>query len=431
MIHRRNLFLAAVAAAATLAAPSAADAASCAKELPAPDGAYFEIDSNGMLAGSGSYEQGFNFAGGHGKLLVNGASYPEIEADGCTQTAGSVRYPARPVGTVTVSRSVESIGDRLRWVDTFVNGDKNNEVHISFILSVTDEQHIIDSESGDARGTSGDHWSVHKNFGGSYPFLQWGVGGDGAKAPSLVSGGSFPQFWEQEKDVMPDATLSYGGTFLKPGETVRLVHTAGTTKSKASSLAAVADRAAPLAGLTKDVAATVINWGDDPDADGVGKADDGCPGIKGSGPNGCFGSKPADPAPAPSPQPDPPVVAPPAVLPPPVARDTKAPLIRLTKLPRSAKRSVLTRKGLAPRIACDEVCSISVRVTGRARGKRKATTLLATKPTRASLASRTVRLKVSARRLRRLAKRQVTVVVTVVDAAGNRRSLTRVVRVGR
>ena len=432
MTHRRNLFLAAAAAAAALAAPSAADAASCVKGLPAPGDDTWEIAKNGAMEGPTTFEQGANFAGGHGKLMVNGEAYPAIDDATCTTTATSVQFPVRKVGDVDVSRTVDTVGGRLRWVDTFVNGGKANEIFTAFDIVVTDDQHIVDSESGDATGTHADHWSVHQNDGGSFPFFQRGVTGDGAKSASLLSMGEDPQRWEPKDGVMPDAFLSYGKVVLAPGETVRLVHVSGTATSRASSKAGAVDSTTPLAGLSRDVASTVVNWGNDPDGDGVGRADDACPGFRGNSPAGCFSSKPVDPKPTPEPAPpaDPPAVAALAVLPP-VARDTKAPRIRLTKLPRSAKRSLLTRRGLAPRIACDEACSISVRVTGRARGKRRATTLLATKPTRASLAARTVRLKVSARALRRLAKRQVTVVVTVRDAAGNRRSLTRVVRIRR
>ncbi|CAA9535975.1 MAG: hypothetical protein AVDCRST_MAG85-4119 [uncultured Solirubrobacteraceae bacterium] len=285
--------------------------------------------------------------------------------------------------------------------------------------------------------THSDTWTVHKNEGGSFPFIQGGVHKQYTPgSPTLISSGSDISRWFPENGVQPDARYAYGAIEFEPGQVVRLLHTSGTTTSAADSRAAATDRLTPFTGLSKDVASTIVNWGDDPDGDGVGKADDACPAFKGQAPKGCFAANKVDtgggatpaPEPQPAPQTAPPVVAPPVI--PPVARDTKAPRIRVAKLPRSAKRSLLTGRGLAARIGCDEACTIRVQVKGRARGKRKTSTILTTKPTRSTKATRTVRLKLAGRRLKRLAPR-LTVVITATDAAGNRRSVTRVVRVRR
>jgi hypothetical protein len=211
--------------------------------------------------------------------------------------------------------------------------------------------------------------------------------------------------------------------------------------------------------MPRSEASRVVNWGDDPDGDGVAKALDECPGTKGNGSTGClvFQAEPVDdngggdngggndgggdngggdPAPAtPAPPVSPPAAAAPvsasAPAPAPIARDTKAPSFKVTKLGRSAKRSLLTGRGLAPRIDCDEACSLTVEVKTRKRGARTVGTVLTKKVAGRSAAARTVRLKLKRGSLRRLIKQQVTLVITATDAAGNRKSSMRVVKLAR
>lgn len=443
MNHRRTIALAAaaVAAAVPALAPAGAQAASCVKDLPAPGGDTWDVKRDGSLGSSTSVNNGMNFAGDHGRLRVTKVPYPEIgdAEDACTTTATSIRYPERLVDNLHVTREVTAVGDRLRWIDTFVNkGQDAQSGVLHFELHVTGSQHLIDREMIDDDATERDTWTVHKNEGGSFPFTQRGVHEQYHPANgALVSRGSDPHNWIPENGVQPNALYGYGGIQFQPGQIIRVLHMTGTTTSAADSRAAATDRLTPFRGLSKDVASTIVNWGDDPDGDGVGKADDACPAFKGQASNGCFavdkvdaggGATPA-PEPQPAPQPGPPVVAPPVT--PPAVRDTKAPRIRVAQLPRSAKRSLLTGRGVAARIGCDEACTIRVQIKGRARGKRKASTILTTKATRSTTATRTVRLKLAGRRLKRLAAPRLTVVITATDAAGNRRSVTRVVRLKR
>ena len=103
--------------------------------------------------------------------------------------------------------------------------------------------------------------------------------------------------------------------------------------------------------------------------------------------------------------------------------DTTAPKIALSKLGRKARRGRLARKGLAPRIACDQACTLSVVVR---RGKKRT---LVTSVAGLSTATRTVKLKLRKRQVRRV--KRLTLVIAATDAAGNRSTLTRVVRIGR
>lgn len=454
-MNPRRLILTAAAAAAcipALAAPSGAEAATCGKGLDAPGDDTWEVTRNGTLDSATYFDQGSNFDKDQGLLVVNGHPYPAIPdvENACSTTASSIGFPAREIGGVTVIREVASIGGRIRWLDRLVNDTAAPVVvDVGFELRVLPSQVSVESETGDAAVTAADHWSVHQNDGGSHPFLQWGQGGDGAHDPSMASYGDQPGVWTKDIDTMPDAGLRYKDLAIPAHTQIRLLHMGGTTSSVDASVAAAKDTATPFTGLTGIQASTVRNWGHDPDGDGVGKYADECPAVKGSSDKGCleFQAKPVDPNKE-DPKPEDPKPqdaaatdgtttpapgTPPAADATPQQRaalDATAPRITLTKLPRKARRSLLTGRGLAPRIACDEACSITVRVAGRSRGRRKAGTVLrASRPV--SGVATTVRLKLSARRIRRLARKQVTVVITATDAAGNRRTLTRVVRIAR
>lgn len=445
--RRRLTVLATAAVATTAVAAPAADAAICFKALPGPGGTAWQIQQDGSQDTALQYEGGSNFDEHHGRLTVNGVAYPSIpnDEDACTVTDTSITYPERPIGGgIWLTRRITSIGGRIRRLDTIRNSSAASQwVDVELALRVLGSQVLVESESGDARATSNDHWSVHENAGNSFPFLQWGVGGGDSFDPDVVSlGDGNPSGWEQKAGSMPDADLSYKDISIPSNESIRLLHMTGTTGAQSTSEDAAKDRLTPFTGLTLEDSARVINWGSDPDGDGVGRSDDECPGTKGNQPNGCFTlvAKPADQKPGDTPPGDtppgetPPANTPPADTPPgpvPPAADTRAPGITITKLGRRAKRSRLTRKGLAPRIACDESCSIQVVVKTRKRGRRKASTVLTTRATPQSAAARTVRLKLKPRHLRRLAKRRLTILVTATDTAGNRRSVTRTLNVGR
>ncbi len=442
MSHRRHLAVLAALASAVpaLAAPGAAQAAGvpCFKSLPGPGAGGWQIQQDGSQDISHSFEGGSNFDAGHGALQVNGEAYPLIpDAEkACFTTETSILYPQKEVGGLLVRRRVNSIDGRIRRVDTLTNtSDGTVLAKVDFEVRVLGSQVAIESTSGDAAVTTADSWSVHANDGGSNPFLQWGEQGEGFGA-IVISHGDNPNVWQQKAGAMPDATLQYFDLPVPAHSTVRLLHMNGTSGSAAASETAAKDRLTPFEGLSRHDASQVVNWGDDPDGDGVGKDKDECPGVNGNQPDGCFtleakpvdktpppAAPPADQPPAPAPAPAPPAA-------PPAAVDTRAPSITITKLRRSVRRSRLTRKGLAPRIACDEACSITVTVSTRRRGRLTPKTVLATTPTPLSTTARKVRLKLKRRHLRRLVFPRASVVVTATDAAGNRRSVTRLVRFG-
>ncbi len=446
MNRRTRLIVLATAALATPAfAAPAADAAICYKALPGPAGTSWLIQQDGSQDAALHFEGGSNFDEHHGRLTVNGVDYPAIPNDesACTTTDTSITYPERPIGAgIWLTRRVTSINGRIRRLDTIRNTSAASQwVDVEFALRVLPSQVSVKSESGDAAVTSHDHWSLHENDGGSFPFLQWGEKDD-AFDPDVISLGDTPAAWQQKAGSMPDAKLSYADIFIPSKESIRLLHVSGTSDIESFSEDAARDRLTPFKGLTLEDAARVINWSSDPDADGVGRTNDECPGVKGNQSDGCFtlaaepvdktppaDTPPADTPPAGTPPADtPPAPAPPAA---PPAADTRAPAITISGLGRKARRGALRRKGIAPRIACDERCSITVTVKTRKRGRRRAAAVLTTRPTQQSAAARAVRLKLKPRHLRRLARQQVTVVVTATDAAGNRRSVTRTLKLGR
>ena len=245
--------------------------------------------------------------------------------------------------------------------------------------------------------------------------------------------------WKWE-NPMPDADLQYQSIPVEPGATVRLVHLNGTGPTPAHSKARAQDVAAALEGLSFETAREVINYGLDPDKDGVSKGFDKCPGVKGNGANGCQtfvyvppgdgngggggGEQPPSgggQAPAPTPPQGTPTPTP---APPVPAADLIAPKITLTGLGSTVRRSKLTGKGITAKLRCDERCRFSVKVQVRRRGAKKAATILRPKPA----SSGALRLKVGRKALRRLGRQRVTVLVVATDAAGNRRTLTRSVK---
>lgn len=454
----RSLILIAAAAAA-LAAPAGADAAVCAKNLVAMD-APFVMKQDGSMHGTATLAEGSNFASDHGRLSINTNEYLPVEENVCTTTDTSIKYPTRAVwGALSASREIAVVADRIRWVDTIYNtSNETKHVDIDFAVRVLGSQHVTHSEVGTAAVNDEDHWSVHENDGGSYPYMRWGQWKGGGINADVVSLGSDPTVWKPDLNGMPNARLRYEDVPIEAGKSVQLMHTSGTNYYLPASIGDVNDGAAPFTGMSQADAIRIINWGNDSDEDGVDKFNDKCPAYKGSKPDGCLKlegkpgdepapDKPADggganggnetpaPAPAPTATPAPAAASPAPAAPPapvtPRAADRKAPGVKVTKLGRSAKRSLLTGRGLKPRVACDETCSVRVQITARKRGSRKATTLATTRATPLAAAARSIRLKLKAGRLSRLAKAQVTVVITATDAAGNRTSVTRTVKVGR
>jgi hypothetical protein len=111
--------------------------------------------------------------------------------------------------------------------------------------------------------------------------------------------------------------------------------------------------------------------------------------------------------------------------------DELAPKITFTKTPRRITRKRLL-KGVRSRIAVDEAASLDVALLGRARSVRVARAgdvVLAERHLARSASTRTVTLKPKRRLLATRARFSVRLRVTATDAAGNRRTRTKTIRV--
>ena len=133
-----------------------------------------------------------------------------------------------------------------------------------------------------------------------------------------------------------------------------------------------------------------------------------------------------DPPPAVAPPPPPPPPAPPAA-------DSSAPTVSLASVPRSMKLARFLR-GLTFAVTPSEAASIEASLLGSARRATvaKAYNLtLATRPLRRAAGRRSVRLKPNRRLVGRARRFTVQVRVLATDAAGNRRTVTRTIKVSR
>jgi hypothetical protein len=115
----------------------------------------------------------------------------------------------------------------------------------------------------------------------------------------------------------------------------------------------------------------------------------------------------------------------------PPADDRAAPRVRL-KVPRKIKLRKLLRKGLAYRLTCSEACSVRVRLTMKV---RKRAVKVGSKKRKLG-GSRGARMVVkpgrkAAKRLRRTRPKRLTLRIRVADSFGNRRTVSRHVRLVR
>jgi len=444
---RLTLLTAAAASAAAFALPAAAQATPCVVHLPGP-GDTWDTASNGSLSGGLFNKGGKNFDAGQGLLKVNGVAYPAVDNQ-CASTTTAISYPARSVGGLTVSRSLSVVGNTLRSLDTIYNpAAVGASVDVDWGIAVSASQRSVASEVGSGFEVgSGDHWAVLENDGDSNPFLQWGQKGDGAHDPAILSADpESPSVWKPHNADMPDATLKYDGIAMGPKSTIRLLHVIGSADSQAAGVTAAKDRLKPFTGYTKATASTIVNWGNDTDADGVNKYSDACPAVKGNAADGCtLDIQP----PVNDPDPKPPVDDPNVPVPPVDpgnpgnpsdpgnpgngngngVTDKAAPTIKVSKLGRKVKRGKVGK--LAPKVACNEACRITIKVQVVKKGKKKATTVLTTKATSLSTTARTIKLKVKGSKLKALKKQRLSLVVTARDAAGNSRTVTKLVTLSR
>jgi hypothetical protein len=431
--------LAAVLMALGLPVSAHALPSTCFATLPGPEGAEWQIKANGSLSTRLAVGLDRAFAADHGVLVIGGSVYPSIPNDPLAfdRTGNTITFPSRTFGPFSVSRSVSVATDgRLRFLDTVRNTSADLQlVGYDLANEITSSQVGFESESGDARADDHDDWFLLRDDA-LFPYLQWGLHGSGAET----------QGREGATLLNPDQTEDWAPGFsdgdessrfhyladLVPGETVRFLHVSGAALSSAAATAQAKDGAAAFMGYSQAVARTVINWGPDPDLDGVPASSDACPGIKGDLANGCWSliAQPVDPTDPTPPPTDPPAPEPtPGPTPSPPAGDRTAPTIKVTRLGAKVRRGRLARRGLRPAFACDEACSLQVRVSVR----RKKKVVQVAARTRRALSAKAFRprIKVSRRTLRRLARQRLTIVVVAADAAGNESRVARRVKLRR
>ncbi len=167
-----------------------------------------------------------------------------------------------------------------------------------------------------------------------------------------------------------------------------------------------------VVGALVDVAATV-----EPDADKDGFGDetqDQCP--TNASTQGACPAPPTPPTPV-------------------AAADTTPAKVGLSRVAKSMKRKTFLRKGIRPRVSCDEPCSLQFELLARARGVRISRSFNLTLATRSlgfATGKRSVRLKASkrSRRLIRRARRfKLRLKVTATDRGGNQTVKTKSFRV--
>jgi hypothetical protein len=148
----------------------------------------------------------------------------------------------------------------------------------------------------------------------------------------------------------------------------------------------------------------------DTDGDGVRDVQDACPTVAGRGADGCrrYDELPSGGA-------------------------STALRVRLAAVPRRVARRAVLRRGIAFRARCNKPCALRIELIGRVgavRVARAGDLLLGSRTMRRTTGTHRARVKVTRPRLRRVLARRtrVTLRVTAVDAAGNRRVVRRIIR---
>jgi hypothetical protein len=153
----------------------------------------------------------------------------------------------------------------------------------------------------------------------------------------------------------------------------------------------------------------------DSDGDGVRDVEDACPTVAGRGTDGCrrYDDLPGGTA---------------------VQTNTTPLRVKLAGVRRTVARQALLRRGLAFRARCNKPCSLRAELIGRVGAVRVAQAgdlLLGARRMGRKAGTHRVRVKVTRPRLRRVLARRARLKlrVTAIDAVGNRRVATRVIRI--
>jgi hypothetical protein len=215
-----------------------------------------------------------------------------------------------------------------------------------------------------------------------------------------------------------DAGLHRGGGTARPGFGVE--HASFTGGPGADSIAkaggvswAIDGGAGPDTIATRDAVADHVTCGDGADF-AVSDPLDALGGDCERSDRTADSPAPGSPTP---PAPDPPVV------PAPGSADTKAPVVSVGGLSKKPVRVRSLLRGLRPKVSADEPAAFQVRLVGSVTLARAGLPI--------GTGARAVKLKPKRRLVGRARRFNVRVVVTAVDAAGNRSVVTRTVRVRR
>lgn len=419
-----------LASALALGASTSAEAAvPCFKTFNGP-GMGWQVKSNGSMTGA-VHDGGSALDAGYGRLVVGGVAYPEVAGNQCTQSTVAMTMPARNIGGYFVSRTIIATGGTIRWLDTITNAGPAKQVSVDFGLEVLGSQVLEASESGNSSANEDDHWTIHKS-GGLYSTHRWGQ--DDAPAQPEVDPEDGSAAWQADFGSMnDDATLRYS-FYMGAGQTVRLLHGAGTAESMPAAQASVANRGQLFEALSRTTADDVINFGNDPDGDGASKFVDDCPSLSAPTANGCPGeiappppAEPVDPDAAPGSEPGSPGTQPGAGGGS-AATDTVAPGVTIRQAGSTLRRSQLTgRSGAKATVSCTEACRFTLKVAVKRRGSKHEKVVRTLTRSEYAMQGRALQLKVKKPELRRLAKQRVTLIVTATDQAGNSRTVRRTI----
>ncbi len=434
--------LAALAASAALAGSAhAATPTFCTTSLPGPGGTSWQLAKDGSLADAVKLGAGRAFETGTGALKVNGGSYVGSDGLACSREGNAISYPTKLVNNLLVTRQVSvTAGGRLRMLDLITNTTPDFVFTTGSVdVTVDEDQRSVDSNAaGTGELTHKDRWGVlDDDFGKAFGFLQWGdAPGVSEAAPWVYVDGV--DGWKPVDNKMPEkATLAYDNLQIPKGKTIRLLHVLGVAATKAEASGQAADFKGSWAGFGFADAQNVANWTPDVDGDGVMRSADQCPATPGPGtadgcpalpqpPQPADGDGGTDPAPAPNPgdpQPAPQPEPQPAPQPQPPARDLTAPTVKLTGLPtKQVKRATL--KALRFRVSCSETCTVRAQLKLRKKGVKHDVAVHTV-----TSATGKVTLRASSKLLKRLARQRATVVIVATDAAGNRTTVQRQLKI--
>jgi hypothetical protein len=470
---RLFLIVCLVAGGALAAGATAAAADPCTHDLTDSQGFSWGLQDNGHVVGPGS--AGFDDLGllavdkdGDGSFstyagTLNGCAAPE-------EGGREIVFPPETLdGDFEVTRKVyvpASGTGFIRWLDVIHNvsgGFRDLEVELRADAETSTFLRVTGTSSGDRALTPTDAWVTWEDTRGT--FTAAGQLMDATEPSTLTKYRYFAGSRYLRDGDQDSLHLRYASIRLVPDQSIALMHFAvqRNTASETITFAQVHGGGSPelYAGLSAGERSLLVNWpveppSTDPDADGVLNPFDNCPANANAGQADLDGDGVGDPC---DPDQDGDGVS--DAVETAVGSDRRRvdtdgdgkpdggdscptlssaatdgcpaavtrPRFTLRGLPARVKRSTLLRRGLRVTVDPEKSASFVLELVGRLRGARSARAgdvVLAERSLRSSTVRRTVRLK-PARRLRGLVARRMrlTLRITALDAAGNRRIVRR------